>query len=177
MLLAAARAEFVERGFHNANVHRICERASMGIGSFYERFAGKAELLLAVMELWVGDFLAGLQSASASRADMHRSFDTLLTDAQSTALRRAWREAATSEASVREAADRLRGEQLRRVADLITSVRASERVSTPMLSATEAAWLIFLVMRDGPLEGDLPDSASLMHRVLDLAIGEASPAV
>jgi AcrR family transcriptional regulator len=44
-LLDGAQATFAERGYHAANVHEICARANVGIGTFYAHFDHKRELL------------------------------------------------------------------------------------------------------------------------------------
>lgn len=58
-LLAAACAEFAERGYHDATVEGIAARAGIGKGSVYLVFeGGKAELLDAILD----DHLATLRS-------------------------------------------------------------------------------------------------------------------
>ncbi|GAA1723512.1 TetR/AcrR family transcriptional regulator [Fodinicola feengrottensis] len=49
-LLEAARAVFVERGFAEASVADVVERASSSVGSLYHHFGGKTELFLALWE-------------------------------------------------------------------------------------------------------------------------------
>ena len=44
-LLDGAQAVFVERGYHAANVHEICARSNVGIGTFYAHFDHKRDLL------------------------------------------------------------------------------------------------------------------------------------
>jgi len=44
-LLAAARAEFAERGYSGARVAEIARRAGVTTGAIYSRYRGKAELL------------------------------------------------------------------------------------------------------------------------------------
>jgi len=44
-LLDGAQATFAERGYHAANVHEICARANVGIGTFYAHFDHKRDLL------------------------------------------------------------------------------------------------------------------------------------
>src|SRR3954451_13239970 len=48
-VLAAARAEFTERGFRDAKVDRIAERAELTRGAVYSNFTGKRALYLAVL--------------------------------------------------------------------------------------------------------------------------------
>jgi AcrR family transcriptional regulator len=49
-LLAAARAEFAERGYAAATVIRIAERADMSVQTLYSNWGNKRNLLRAVME-------------------------------------------------------------------------------------------------------------------------------
>src|SRR5437868_7995878 len=44
-LLDAAQATFAERGYHQTNIHEICARANVGIGTFYSHFDHKRDLL------------------------------------------------------------------------------------------------------------------------------------
>lgn len=49
-LLDAARAVFTERGFAEASVADIVERAGSSVGSLYHHFGGKSELFIALWE-------------------------------------------------------------------------------------------------------------------------------
>jgi AcrR family transcriptional regulator len=49
-LVAAARTEFLARGFHQASVEEIAERAGYSKGAVYSNFEGKDELFLAVLD-------------------------------------------------------------------------------------------------------------------------------
>src|SRR5438477_4127047 len=48
-LIDGAQATFAERGYHAANIHEICARADVGIGTFYAHFDHKRELLQQVV--------------------------------------------------------------------------------------------------------------------------------
>jgi AcrR family transcriptional regulator len=48
-VLTAARAEFVERGFRDAKIDRIAERAELTRGAIYSNFPGKRSLYFAVL--------------------------------------------------------------------------------------------------------------------------------
>ncbi|WP_448638977.1 helix-turn-helix domain-containing protein [Geodermatophilus sp. URMC 63] len=52
VLLDAARAVFAERGFADAGVAEVVERAGASVGSLYHHFGGKSELFLALWEDW-----------------------------------------------------------------------------------------------------------------------------
>jgi AcrR family transcriptional regulator len=49
-LLAAAREEFLRAGYHGATLDRIAAEAGYTKGVVYSRFAGKADLFLALLE-------------------------------------------------------------------------------------------------------------------------------
>jgi AcrR family transcriptional regulator len=80
-LLAAARTEFVQRGFAGARVERILVKAKANPRMLYHHFGGKAEIYVAVLE----DALAGLRrhelALDVARADpldgLLRLFDFL----------------------------------------------------------------------------------------------------
>src|SRR5262249_41821766 len=63
-LLAAARAEFAERGYAAATVIRIAERADVSVQTLYSNWGNKRNLLRAVMESAVtGDDDVPLEAA------------------------------------------------------------------------------------------------------------------
>ncbi len=64
-LLAAAREVFTERGFTEASIAEIVERAGSSVGSLYHHFGGKSELFIA---LWQQHQLAHEEAASRAVA-------------------------------------------------------------------------------------------------------------
>jgi AcrR family transcriptional regulator len=50
VMLEAAREVFIERGFAEAGVAEVVERAGSSVGSLYHHFGGKSELFLALWE-------------------------------------------------------------------------------------------------------------------------------
>jgi AcrR family transcriptional regulator len=50
VMLEAAREVFIERGFAEASVAEVVERAGSSVGSLYHHFGGKSELFLALWE-------------------------------------------------------------------------------------------------------------------------------
>src|SRR6185437_214212 len=49
-ILDAAEAVFAERGFHGARIQDIAERARIAVGTVYNHFAHKDEVLAALLE-------------------------------------------------------------------------------------------------------------------------------
>ncbi len=69
-LLDAAREVFTSRGFSEASVADVVERAGSSVGSIYHHFGGKSELFLA---LWQEHQHAHEQAASSAVALAHES--------------------------------------------------------------------------------------------------------
>ena len=65
-LLDSAREVFTSRGFSDASIAEIVERAGSSVGSLYHHFGGKSELFLA---LWQEHQLAHEQAASRAVAE------------------------------------------------------------------------------------------------------------
>src|ERR1700757_2277321 len=65
-LLDAARQVFTERGFSDASIADIVERAGSSVCSLYHHFGGKSELFIA---LWQQHQLAHEEAASKAVAD------------------------------------------------------------------------------------------------------------
>jgi TetR/AcrR family transcriptional regulator, repressor for uid operon len=69
-LVAAAAEVFAEKGYDGAGVAEIARRAGLTTGAIYSRFAGKAELLAAAVEISVPEQFESLfaESLQAGRA-------------------------------------------------------------------------------------------------------------
>lgn len=72
-MLRAAREVFTERGFADASVADVVERAGSSVGSLYHHFGGKAELFLA---LWEDHQAAHEEAASAAVAALREAGET-----------------------------------------------------------------------------------------------------
>lgn len=64
-ILAAARAEASESGFHKSSVARIAARAGVAIGSLNYHFASRDELIRELMADLMADLMARLHAADA----------------------------------------------------------------------------------------------------------------
>jgi AcrR family transcriptional regulator len=68
-LLNAARQVFTERGFSEASIADIVQRAGSSVGSLYHHFGGKSELYIA---LWEEHQLAHEEAASQAVAEVRK---------------------------------------------------------------------------------------------------------
>jgi AcrR family transcriptional regulator len=57
-LLDAARRTFLEQGYHGTTVDAVAREAGFTIGAVYSRFAGKADLFLALLEQRIEERIA-----------------------------------------------------------------------------------------------------------------------
>ncbi len=64
-LIAAARGLFAAQGIEETTIGEIAEGADIAVGSFYNHFAGKEELLSAVLENSLGEQLARIKARQA----------------------------------------------------------------------------------------------------------------
>jgi len=74
-LLDAAAEEFGEKGFHEASISQITQRAGVAIGSFYTYFDSKEEVFTALvrdLSTQVRDFVAPRISAQANQIEAER---------------------------------------------------------------------------------------------------------
>jgi len=69
-LLDAARQVFTERGFSDASIADIVQRAGSSVGSLYHHFGGKSELYIA---LWEEHQLAHEEAASQAVAEVRKT--------------------------------------------------------------------------------------------------------
>jgi AcrR family transcriptional regulator len=69
-LLDAAREVFARRGFSDASIAEVVERAGSSVGSLYHHFGGKSELFLA---LWQEHQLAHEEAASEAVAEARQA--------------------------------------------------------------------------------------------------------
>ena len=64
-LVASARRRFLHDGFHAASLELIAEEAGYTIGAVYSRFAGKADLFLAVLDEHVDAIVGRVEELTA----------------------------------------------------------------------------------------------------------------
>lgn len=69
-IMAAAAEVFVDKGFHATRIHDIAERARIGVGTVYNHFEQKEDVLLALLE----EHMAALADRFAAAQGDPRSF-------------------------------------------------------------------------------------------------------
>jgi AcrR family transcriptional regulator len=100
-LKAAGLALFGEKGYEGTSVGAIARRANLAVGTFYQHFHSKRQLLLTLMDELLTK-LSQLDLRLAGNADVRKGLRALLSRAFSHDLRylgayRAWQEAVLSE--------------------------------------------------------------------------------
>ncbi|HEY4879455.1 MAG TPA: helix-turn-helix domain-containing protein [Candidatus Acidoferrales bacterium] len=100
-LEAAGLALFGQKGYENTSVEEIAGRAKLAVGSFYQHFSSKRQLLLALMDELL-EKLSRLDLRPAASADVRHVLHGLLSRAFAHDLRylgayRAWQEAVLSD--------------------------------------------------------------------------------
>lgn len=59
-IVRAAKQEFIRKGYKEASIADIMERAGLGVGTFYNYFASKEEVLMHILAGLVGEVVRGL---------------------------------------------------------------------------------------------------------------------
>jgi len=103
-LKGAGLALFGERGYESTSVEAIAQRANLAVGSFYQHYRSKRQLLLALMDELL-EKLSQLEFQPGAAADTRSVVYALLSRAFAHDLRylgayRAWQEAALTDAGL-----------------------------------------------------------------------------
>ncbi len=103
-LKTAGLALFGENGYENTSVDQIARRAKLAVGTFYQHFRSKRQLLLALMDELL-EKLSQLNFQPRASTDLRAAIRELLSRAFAHDLRylgayRAWQEAALSDPSL-----------------------------------------------------------------------------
>jgi AcrR family transcriptional regulator len=173
-LLDGAQATFAERGYHAANIHEICTRADVGIGTFYAHFDHKRELLQQVVVerglllsrvLTPDDLLERKQLASALR----RAVD----DPASAGLWRAWHEAVLEEPEIARFHAGWRAESLKELIAVVVEARKRSLPRERPLDPATVAWTMMTLTRDLAIQDrrGAPGIADLAELIHELAVG------
>jgi AcrR family transcriptional regulator len=143
-LLESAATTFAARGYANSRVQDMCDGAAVSVGTFYQHFEDKADLLSHLIDLATDD----LQLPDpASRALFERQLAALVRSPRSK-LWRAWREALLAEPKLREHAVRVRAIHHQRLEDRIRIARSAMSPTRWIVDDRTAAWLTLAAMRE-----------------------------
>lgn len=148
-LLDGAESVFAERGYHNANIHEICTRANVGIGTFYAHFDHKRQLLQRVMReraVTVIDAITvdDLLDAKRLEAKLH----TIVDEPLSAGLWSAWHEAVHEHKDLHEFHGEWRGRVLGQLAEIVKAARVRAGVVGPsQFEPKVVAWTMMVMLR------------------------------
>jgi AcrR family transcriptional regulator len=76
-LLAAAADLFATKGFHATSAEAVADAADRTTGALYDHFGGKQGLLVALLELWVGQTIVDLGDRVEAAPDIDGRLDEL----------------------------------------------------------------------------------------------------
>jgi AcrR family transcriptional regulator len=148
-LLEGAQATFAERGYHLANVHEICTRANVGIGTFYAHFDHKNQLL---EHLMVERAITLPQLLSAEDFDditkLTARLRAAVDDPIASGLWRAWHEGVAEDADLTRSHAKWRGSALKQLTALVTKARKGRPTWPGRLDASVVAWTMMMFARD-----------------------------
>jgi AcrR family transcriptional regulator len=171
----AAQSVFAERGYHATNIHEICARADVGIGTFYAHFDHKKDLLARIMAervptlpdmLTAEDLVDHERLASKVRA--------IADDAVSAGLWRAFHQAALEDAGIEKIRDEWRRRTHAKLAGYIRTARA-DVTSADLLAPDVIAWAMLVLVREIVINERViaPDADTLAGLFNNLIVGSA----
>jgi len=172
----AAEVVFSENGYHSANIHEICARANVGIGTFYSHFDHKKQLLERVMR----DRASTVPQVLTS--DDVADFDTLLSKLRATVdepvsagLWRAWHEAVLEHGDLAHVHVEWRKEVLAGFADVIERARDRSSYKGERLDADIVAWILLTLYRELAIHdrAGAPEIEDVARLTQDLIFGNS----
>ena len=173
-LIDGAQATFAERGYAAANIHEICARAKVGIGTFYAHFDHKRELLQEVMveraPLLV-DRLSPSELVDVTR--IAAWLTAALDDPNTTGLWRAWHEAVLDEPELSGFHSTWYGDSLARLATMVTEARDRFAPQQDRADGDVVAWSILTLAREFAIHDRLgaPEVGELAQLIRQLVVG------
>jgi AcrR family transcriptional regulator len=170
-LLDGAQAIFAERGYHAANVHEICARSNVGIGTFYAHFDHKRDLLQRVFVERV------LRSPTADDLLDHvrliAALEHAADDPKVAGLLRAWYEAVLDEPDLARFHADWRPSFLNELAATIAEARKRAPSDGPRHDPAVVAWTMATLSREMAIHDrrGLPDLDTLARLLEELMFG------
>src|SRR5215204_7761596 len=80
LILSAAQDVFIDKGYYDASIDEIAARAGIAKGTVYLHFAGKEDLLVALVEQQINEFLARLDHVIGERLTVRERLEEILLD-------------------------------------------------------------------------------------------------
>jgi AcrR family transcriptional regulator len=169
-LIVSATTVFGKDGYARARVQDICRSAGVSVGTFYEHFESKADLLLHIAEL-EDDRVR--PPGAASREDLERAIGQFV-GSPLAGIARAWLEAIEVEPELRVAHARLRRGHLDRYTEWVREARARRGGGPPVDERATARAIIALLKEalTATYEPPLPRAADLAWAAWYLLFGE-----
>jgi AcrR family transcriptional regulator len=173
-LLDGAQATFAERGYHAANIHEICSRADVGIGTFYAHFDHKRELLQQVV-VERGVVLSGLLTPDdlLDRKRLASALRRAVDDPASAGLWRAWHEAVLEEPDIARFHAGWRAESLKALIDIVVEARRRSPSKRRRIDAATVSWTMMTLTRDLAIQDrrGAPELGELAELFDELVLG------
>ena len=162
-LLAAGRAAFSQTGY-GASVHEICRAAGVGIGTFYQQFPDKSDLMRFLMDDEHQYRVSAFDALAAKPAGDLASEVCRVLAGSDPALLRAMIEGCETDGRLRDFGRDLRKETHERLVAALARARESRRIRRPALDAKTASWAM-LLMGDAATDPALSDD---VRKVIDI---------
>jgi TetR/AcrR family fatty acid metabolism transcriptional regulator len=80
LILGVAQDVFADKGYYDASIDEIAARAGIAKGTVYLHFAGKEDLLVALVEQQINEFLARLDHVIGERLTVRERLEEILLD-------------------------------------------------------------------------------------------------
>lgn len=177
-LLDGAEAVFAERGYRGANVNEICARSKVGIGTFYNHFEHKRELLQRVCVERTVLLTTSLTADDLLDHDRLVSRLRLTTDDPlSAGVLRAWYEAVLEEPDIAAFHAHWRGSTIKHLAATVAEAQRRSPDTGPRLDASLIAWAMATLTRELAIHdrGSAPDVDGLARLFEELVFGPIRP--
>jgi AcrR family transcriptional regulator len=151
-LIEAAISVFSEAGYARARVDEICRRAAVSVGTFYDNFENKADLMADVAE-------HVLDAAPPPDFETVRSLEQWLAGriaSSAAAFTRAWIEGLRAEPALHAAHTRLRQRATERYEQWVREARSLHRSLRPSLDEATAALGVLALLKEAATVTDDP---------------------
>jgi len=173
-LLDGAQATFAERGYHAANIHEICARADVGIGTFYAHFDHKRELLQQVI-VERAVVLTGLVTPDdlLDPTRLASALGKAVDDPVAAGVWRAWYEAALDEPDITRFHAGWRTQVFTDLTATVVEARNRAPSEDRRIDAATVAWTMMTLTRDLAIEDrrGAPAAAELAVLIHELTVG------